>query len=1027
MLARTLGNIRCARDTVQLFVQLGYDAVDQPYEADVWLAAKWKAFKVLAVLDAEPREGARALARRLATTGGRGLAVAVGATELVLAAPNHETGPNTRLLAISLHDASAPALQLLERLRPEGAANALAHAIRVAELLNTERVGERFFTAFRMILERMAASLDRRHNLQDRRMVALLHLTRVLFLYFVQAKGWLDGRHDYLRQLLDESLAAGRDFHRSALEPLFFGTLNRPPRQRSPQLRRSQIPYLNGGLFELHAVERRLRRARFPNLLWRDAFDGVFERFRFCVREADEVDAVAPDMLGRVFERLMEEDERHDTGTFYTPESVVRHIVDAAIETALSGCGGLDADLARATVKLESIPTQSTVTVLEAVKRLRILDPAAGSGAFLLGVLERLTDIQLSLQDAQTPGARCRLRRDILRENLFGVDVNPMAVRLAELRLWLAVVADDPTDSISRVAPLPNLNGVVRQGDTLLDPIGAVRSLNRSGVTARVRKAAQRVEAERCKLFGARGNARSRSLDRLRTAELRLARPVLDQAISCTEYALRDLSSADESHDLFGDRAGLTARQRRQLRIVQRQRTELTRALRSLEGGAIPFFSFEVHAPDVLASGGFSVVVGNPPWVRAERLSAARRRTLQDRFTWWRADRVRGFAHLPDLAIAFLERALELTAPGGAVGMLVPSKAASASYAEPARQYLVRETTIAYLHRVPAREAASFGATTYPLAVVLKKNRPGRDHHVQLGFDRADYVSQRSLSAPGPWILIPGRAHRAIEKLRTSGRPLGSIAPPMLGVKTGADGVFVGVVKAEEDARALIQFAGAEAWIETKLLRPALRGRDVRPFDARPQTVLLWAYDRAGRPLSTLPPLASAHFERHETRLERRADYIGGPSWTLFRTKAAFVRHRVVWRDIARRPQALALDESSSANAVPLNTCYVASLPDGQAALVVAAVLNSVWAAALAAVTADEARGRYRRINARVAAQVPVPNLQADVQKLADLSRLAHRQRDVSDSDIDQAVAEALGLDRQTRTTLRALADDHLR
>jgi hypothetical protein len=104
----------------------------------------------------------------------------------------------------------------------------------------------------------------------------------------------------------------------------------------------------------------------------------------------------------------------------------------------------------------------------------------------------------------------------------------------------------------------------------------------------------------------------------------------------------------------------------------------------------------------------------------------------------------------------------------------------------------------------------------------------------------------------------------------------------------------------------------------------------------------------------------------------------------------------------------------------------VASLPDDGSALVVAAVLNSVWAAALVAVTADEARGRYRRVNARVAAQIPIPDLQADLQELVHLSRLAHQQTDVSDSDIDQAVAEALGLDRETRSALRALADDHL-
>src|SRR6185436_3880129 len=219
--------------------------------------------------------------------------------------------------------------------------------------------------------ESMSASLGRRGTPVERRTAALLPLTRILFLYFVQAKGWLDGRPDYLRRLLDTSLARRRHFHRSALHPLFFGTLNRKPGDRSATIKLGKIPYLNGGLFEPHPVERRLGPVVFPNHLWRDAFDGLFERFRFTVHESQRADAIAPDMLGRVFERVMEPGDRHHTGTFYTPESVVRQVVNAAIETALGPS-----------------PRQA------ALRTLRVLDPAVGSGAFLLGALERLTELR---------------------------------------------------------------------------------------------------------------------------------------------------------------------------------------------------------------------------------------------------------------------------------------------------------------------------------------------------------------------------------------------------------------------------------------------------------------------------------------------------------------------------------------------------------------------------------------------------------------------------------------------------------
>jgi hypothetical protein len=314
-----LDAIRCARsarDLSHLFALLRYQPEDQPDQGGAQMVARWHGFHVVACWSDAPRDAARTLARRLGATSRRALAVAVGSAELALAAPRTGAPGITPLLAVPRERPPSLALQALQDLAPRRGDLGLAHALRVAEVLSAEGAGERFFRLFRVLLERMARSLPARIGAGDRRAVALIALTRVLFLYFVQAKGWLDGRPDYLRSLLDDALAAGRDFHGQVLRPLFFGTLNRPPATRSRRLRLGDIPYLNGGLFEPHPVERRVGRFAFSNALWRDAFDQLFERFRFCVREAEEVNAVAPDMLGRVFERVMDDGERHATGTF---------------------------------------------------------------------------------------------------------------------------------------------------------------------------------------------------------------------------------------------------------------------------------------------------------------------------------------------------------------------------------------------------------------------------------------------------------------------------------------------------------------------------------------------------------------------------------------------------------------------------------------------------------------------------------------------------------------------------------------
>jgi len=1019
-LVNALRQVHGARDLVQLFRILGYQSDHLPFTDRHDIVARWQGFRVVATDSQMPRHDARELARSLSRTSARALAAAIGPPrELVLAAPLLGQLGATKVLVISLDTPTQFALQQLERLTPDPSSSALAHALRVTDVLTSEEVSDRFFTAFRVILERMAASINGRGSAADRRMVSLLALNRILFLYFVQSKGWLNGQSDFLASLLDRSLADNVDFHRRALQPLFFGTLNRPQHSRAEYPHFGVIPYLNGGLFEPHATERRIGPVYFANDLWRDAFDCVFERFRFCVNEDSEVDAVAPDMLGRAFERLMERDERQATGTFYTPESVVLQLVNAAIELALTRY--VSPTLARAVVERRELAPQDLRSCRSSLKRLRILDPAVGSGAFLLGALESLTQMRSHAVHRPQAARNSRLRREILRDNLMGVDLNPIAVRIAELRLWLAVIAPDSTNDIAHVSPLPNLDGVVRQGDTLLDPLSAAQLLNPPGpnVTAR---AAISVKAAREALFDARGGDFPNSVRSLRIAETRMAHRLLDHALESVDQATKDLTSAALSKDLFGKRSGLSATQRQKHLALKRARDELGRARSRVAGGQLPFFAFEVHAPDIMSRGGFDVVVGNPPWVRAERLPPRRRKALYERFSWWRAAGVGGFVHLPDLSVAFLQRCLELATPGGVVGLLLPSKMTSAAYGETARRALVRETSIAYLHRVGKRDAVRFRATTYPFAIVVRKKRPDEKAAVQLDFAGTQSLPQHRLDAPGPWILLPYRAHSALHELLSAGTALGAICPPMLGVKTGANGVFVGELIDTVGEHATVMFGAHRTVVERAVLKPALRGRDIRPFSAVSNHVLLWTHDVCGRPLDALPPRAARYLKQHAELLRSRRDYRKGPLWMVFRVGSAVCGNRVVWSDIARYPRAVALDETDSRRAIPLNTCYAVSAPDRETALAIAATLNSTWARALSIASADEARGGYRRINARVAALLPIPAAGAKRRELAQLSLLCHRRDDVDTDELDEAVADALDLPGPARGLLRSLA-----
>jgi hypothetical protein len=951
-------------DLRDVFRALGYQAAWETVPPGPWLGsteaaaagvtaaalvARHDAFRVIALASPVPEAAARAAARRLAAGADRGLACAMGGTprRIVLAAW-HATAHGTlglRLAPVTLDRPGAAALATLERLAPEPGESALALSLRVGDVLASETVTVRFFRAFRSTLDRFTDSLPSPKSRADRHALALTALTRVLFLYFVQEHGWLDGDRRYLPRLFERTLARGHHFHRAALHPLCFGVLNRPAAGRSTRAQAlGRLPFLNGGLFEPTPLERRSGPAVWGNASWRDAFDQVFERFHFTVREGDTEAHIAPDMLGRVFEGVMEPGERRASGSYYTPSALVRDLVRATLAAALVHRLGLARATAERWVYHGDPPAEPPD-----VSKLRVLDPAAGSGAFLLGALEELARLRVSAGEPDTAA----LRRDIIAHSLYGVDLSSTAVRLAELRLWLTLVAQDPVTDPGAVAPLPNLDGHLRQGDALLDPYTVAASLAGAAAAApSLTREAFILTDRRRALFSISGGAKREATRALARAEHDLAQALYDRALLALEARIREIAAHARSRDLFGRRQGLDAAQRLVLRRLRLARTELRTARRRLadEEGA-PFFSVESHFGDHLAVGGFDIVLGNPPWVRGERLPARVREILAHRYPTWRPAAAGRFAHLPDLSVAFYERALELAAPGGVVGMLVPAKLATAGYAEALRRRLAGATQ---LERVAPLDdaAATFGAAVYPMALVTARRdpEPTASACCALGPDSpGPPLPQHLLQAPGPWILVPD-AGAVARRLTRDCPAIRDRWNPSLGVKTGADAVFL-VPEAVPGAR------------------PAVRGRDLARWLATPRLFLLWPHDSIGRPLPKLEGPLALRLMPHLERLKRRTDYRGGPAWQLFRTKLALAPHRVLWRDLSRELTAVV----PPTEVVPLNTVYGIVTRTADDAHALAALLNTSWCTALARLGADRARGGFRRFNARVVGSLPLP------------------------------------------------------
>ena len=964
---------------------LGADAVAAAGIARAALLARHGAFRVFALHAADPEAAARAAARRLSAGMERGLVCALGGAppRLVLAA-----GPiGLRLATVPLTDPPGSALATLERLAPAKDESALALSLRVGEVLASEGVTPRFFRAFRTTLERLTDRLNGPASRTHRHALALTALTRVLFLYFVQSKGWLDGDPRYIARLLDRAFATRRHFHSSFLHALCFGALNRPPASRTKAtLVLGRVPFLNGGLFEPSPLERRYGPAVWSNADWRLAFDDLFERFHFSVREHDAGEFVAPDMLGRVFEGVMDPDERRASGSYYTPAALVREVVRAGLEAVLTHRVGLSPRAAARWVHAGEAPRPAPD-----LRGLTVLDPAAGSGAFLLGALDEL----VALRNAAGETPLQAIRRDVLANSLFGVDLTPTAVRLTELRLWLALVADESATDLAAIAPLPNLDGHVRQGDALLDPVMVATSLGGKALRGGL-KEARRLEHARRSLFQLAGPEKRAAQRELTRAEAALARQLLLDGRSALEGAIKELLTVGRSRDLFGRRRGLGVEQRQQLSRLRRSLNDVRSALRKLRlDEAAPFFSFESHFADALMRGGFDLVVGNPPWVRAERLPPRVRETLTLRYACWRPTASRGYAHLPDLAVAFTERALELARPGGVASLLVPAKLATSGYAESLRQRLAHSARIERAAPIPDSAAQAFGAVVYPMALVTAKADPAGSEMVATALGPkpgAPAVPQRDLKSSGPWILTP-RAQQLLRRLQNQFPVVRDRWIPQLGVKTGADDLFL--LDQEEPGT-----------------RPAVRGRDIGAWRCKPCRHVLWTHGSDGSPLRSLPTETARHLSTHEERLRLRADYKGGPPWQLFRTALGYSSHRVLWADLGRRLGAVV----PPPEVVPLNTVYGIATRTAADAAALAALFNSRWHSALARLVADPARGGYRRFNARVIAGLPLPP--NDSRVWSALARLGERCEPA-----DDLVAEILELDGEDR---RALAADSL-
>ena len=317
---------------------------------------------------------------------------------------------------------------------------------------------------------------------------------RIVFLYFIQKKGWLavaqgkkwgEGNPDYLYDLFKKSKHKD-DFYFQELVPLFFKTLNNPDSEKSSHSLR--FPYLNGGLFD-DSQDRKYNKLHLPEHIFQNLFE-TFNNYNFTIYEDapdEHTVAVDPEMLGHIFENLLEDNK--DKGAFYTPKEIVHYMCKESLKAYLYAYDEhnfANNELAKRSIdkiiqqqelnnEEKQFAEKNAFKIIDAFEQVKICDPAIGSGAFPMGLLQEIFNAQIYLQELKgfkKGVSDADIKKHIIEESIYGVDIDAGAVDIARLRFWLSLVVDEQEPQ-----PLPNLDFKIICANTLI-PLGEINSLD---------------------------------------------------------------------------------------------------------------------------------------------------------------------------------------------------------------------------------------------------------------------------------------------------------------------------------------------------------------------------------------------------------------------------------------------------------------------------------------------------------------------------------------------------------------------
>lgn len=609
-------------------------------------------------------------------------------------------------------------------------------------------------------------------------------LGRIVFLYFIQKKGWLGvplGRKwgegdfhflaDHFQRHPNKAL-----FYQDFLCPLFFETLNKKrPDDLAPFLTNDaapcRVPYLNGGLFE--EDDPKQRALLFDPQRFGQLFD-FFGQYNFTIYEDDPNDhtvAVDPEMLGHIFENLLEDNK--DKGAFYTPKQIVHYMCQESLieylttyfenkgyevmgylgfdkpkqprlfstnegvkgqtvlETTLqSQAKQIDRSLIEKLLKKKLDEAdkkrvkQHAAEFHRALDQVKICDPAIGSGAFPMGLLQEIFTAKQTLwyfeRGSLLDFPASDVKRNIIQHSIYGVDIEKGAVDIARLRFWLSLVVDEETPKA-----LPNLDYKIVVGNSLVSKLGddiididwnlndTSHGLFGDDLAKRKSELLRKISTEQRAFFHPDSPKKQLAAD-IRTLKIDLLVNQLQLMVKTTHQ-----ETEPKAHN-FPDRRKLVAATQAYLQTLGwKERIRALQKLKEQPEKPLNFFDWKLDFPEVLnelvnANPGFDIVIGNPPYVRRTSLNSSDKEIFESKFV--------SAQKQYDLYLLFIELGLKMLNNSGKLIFINPNKFFSSDYGKGLRNYLLNNHSL--LKVVDLSSVKVFeNALTYPCILLLDKRR----------------------------------------------------------------------------------------------------------------------------------------------------------------------------------------------------------------------------------------------------------------------------------------------------------------